>query len=150
MGLGQGPQTDTDRNLLVSAILRAGSAILGVVGIDQTTPGTTNGVSINNVAACRLVKSATTCELVTCTVAATDYAAAGAMPAGTKYVVVSCASLCTVAMGAATVAATNGVDVGAGMPTTFPVTVTGTTVDDTVHVQSATAGALVKLTYMKD
>jgi hypothetical protein len=30
-----------------SAVLGAGSAIVGKVGIDQTTPGTTNGVQVN-------------------------------------------------------------------------------------------------------
>ena len=107
------------------------------------------GVGIAAVTACRLAKAGTVCESVTCTLAATDYSGAGAMPAGTKYVVVSCASLCTVAMGAAT-SATNGVDVAAGSPTTFPATVTGTGADDTVHVQSGSAGAVVKLTYMRD
>ncbi len=34
-------------NTVVNAALPAGSAIIGKVGIDQTTPGTTNGVQVN-------------------------------------------------------------------------------------------------------
>lgn len=34
-------------NVVVNAALPAGSAIIGKVGIDQTTPGTTNGVQVN-------------------------------------------------------------------------------------------------------
>ena len=146
------PGTTNKVSIGTDGVLASGSSIIGKVGIDQTTPGTTNGVSVNNVVACRLSKGGTVCELVTCTAADTDYAGAGAMPAGTKYVVVSCAALCTVAMGAAT-STTNGVDVVAGMPTTFPATVTGTTADDTVHVRTAAgtgASTLVKLSYMKD
>jgi hypothetical protein len=37
----------TAGSFLVTATLSAGSAIIGKVGIDQTTPGTTNGVQIN-------------------------------------------------------------------------------------------------------
>jgi hypothetical protein len=68
MSAGQGPITDDDRNLLVSAILRAGAAILGVVGIDQTTPGTTNGV-VQNVSAITLAHTAVTVGNVTPVVA---------------------------------------------------------------------------------
>lgn len=35
-------------DLKTAIILAAGSAIIGKVGIDQTTPGTTNGVQVNN------------------------------------------------------------------------------------------------------
>jgi hypothetical protein len=105
--------------------------------------------SIGNVGACKLVKSGTVAEEVTCTAASTDYPMASAMVAGTKYLVVYCASACIVAMGAAT-SATVGVYVGAGQPTVFPVTVTGTAADDKAHVQSATAGAVVRFTRMAD
>ncbi len=42
-------QVDASKNLktVVNAALPAGTNILGKVGIDQTTPGTTNGVQIN-------------------------------------------------------------------------------------------------------
>jgi hypothetical protein len=105
--------------------------------------------AVQAVSACALTKGGTPAEQVTCTNASTDYAASAAMPAGTKYVIVYCASACIVAMGEAT-AANKGVYVGAGMPTAFPVTVTGTADDDKPHVQSATAGAVVRLTYMRD
>ena len=71
------------------------------------------------------------------------------MPAGAKYVMVYCQSACIVAMGEAT-SATVGVYVGACIPTAFPVTVTGTTANDKPHVQSPTAGAVVRFTYMRD
>lgn len=105
--------------------------------------------SIGNVAACQLVKSGTASEQVTCTAANTDYAASAAMPAGTKYVVIYSASACIAAMGEAT-STTKGVSVAAGLPTVFPVTVTGSDADDTLHAQSATAGAVVRFTYMQD
>lgn len=37
---------DLSRQLLASAVLRAGSAVIGKVGIDQTAPGVTNAVSL--------------------------------------------------------------------------------------------------------
>jgi methyl coenzyme M reductase subunit C len=98
---------------------------------------------------CKLTKGGTVAEDVTCTVAGTDYPMAAAMAAGTKYLVVYCAAACKVSMGAAT-SATNGVYVGAGLPTVFPVAVTGTAADDKAHVQSATAGAVVTFTSMAD
>jgi hypothetical protein len=104
---------------------------------------------ISSVAACKLTKGGAVCEEVTCTAASTDYPMASAMAAGTKYLVVYCASSCIVAMGAAT-SATVGVYVGAGIPTVFPVTVTGTAADDKAHVQSAAAGAVVRFTQMAD
>ena len=36
------------RDIVANIVLAAGSAIIGKVGIDQTTPGTTNGVQVNN------------------------------------------------------------------------------------------------------
>ncbi len=70
------------------------------------------------------------------------------MPAGTRYVVVQCASACVVAMGEAT-SATVGVGVSAGVfAERFPVLPTGVTADDKVHVQSPTGGAVVRLAYM--
>jgi len=105
--------------------------------------------SIANVAACKLTKGGTPSVQVTCTVASTDYPTVAAMPAGTKYLVVYCASACIVSMGEVT-SATVGVYVGAGQPTVFPVTVTGTVADDKAHVQSATAEAVVRFTSMAD
>lgn len=105
--------------------------------------------SIANVTACKLVKSGTVAEQVTCTNANTDYPMANAIVAGTKYLVVYCASACIVAMGEAT-SSTIGVYVGAGQPTVFPVTITGTAADDKAHVQSATPGAVVRFTSMAD
>ena len=104
--------------------------------------------SIGGVTAAKLAKGASVAEKVTCAVADTDNAAAGPIPAGTHYVEVYCASACLVAIGEATVAATLGRAVPGGMPATFPVVRTGTAADDTVHVQSAAAGAVVRLNYV--
>lgn len=104
---------------------------------------------MGGVTATKLTKLGTVSEQVTCTSANTDYPMVNAMVAGTKYLVVHCASACIVSMGEAT-SATVGVGVGAGIPTTFPVTVTGTAADDKAHVQSATAGAVVRFTSMAD
>ena len=102
-----------------------------------------------NVSACALKRLGTVAEKVTCTSANTDYAMASAMASGTKYLVVYCASAILVSMGEAT-SATCGVFVGAGIPTTFPATVTGTTAYDKAHVQCETAGAIVRFTSMAD
>jgi hypothetical protein len=107
--------------------LLAGSNIVGKVGVDQTTPGTTNAValkgstdggttwvpvktdasgdqftSIMNVSADKLQYNGVPSEDVTCTVAGQDYATVGAVPAGTKYVKVYCPNACIVAMGQVT------------------------------------------------
>ena len=104
---------------------------------------------LESIAVARLTKGGTVAESVTLTLANTDYGATTAMVVGTKYLTVYCPSACIVAMGAAT-SSTNGVYVGAGMPTTFPVTVTGTPADDKPHAQSATAGAIITYTWMAD
>ena len=106
-------------------------------------------LNIKNISYCVLRKNATVAQDVTCTSANTDYAATNALSVGTRYVVIYCASVCKVAMGAAT-SSTNGVYVGAGIPTIFPVYVTGITADDTIHVQSPVAGAVVTITQMAD
>ncbi len=106
-------------------------------------------VTLGSMAACALVKGATVAENVTCTLADTDYAMASAMAAGTKYLVIYSSAALKVAMGAAT-SATNGVWVAAGVPTIFPVRVTGTAADDKCHVQSPSAGAVATFTSMAD
>jgi hypothetical protein len=103
-------------------------------------------VNIRNVSACRLVKGSSVGEQITCTLANTDYAAGGAMPAGTAYISVYAANDVLVAVGAVT-STTNGFRQGAGQQVVYSTYVTGTTADDTVHVQSATAGAVVTVTY---
>ena len=141
---------DGSGHLQVDILSASGSnQVIGKVGIDQTTPGTTNGVQINAISACKLTKGGLPGENVTCTGANTDYPAAAAMPAATKYVTIYSVNACLVSMGEAT-SSTVGVYVGAGVPVTFPVTVTGTEADDKPHAQSATAGAVVRFTYMKD
>lgn len=138
-GTGQG------WTVIVTPYMASGQATIaqGAAGV------TAWPVTINAVTAAKLTKLGTPAEQVTCTLASTDYAAVGAMPAGTKYVVVCSAATFIVAMGEAT-SATVGVFVGPNSPTMFPVTVTGVAADDTPHCQSATAGAVVRFTYMKD
>lgn len=111
--------------------------------------GSDGGLSMGGVSACKLTKGGTVAEKVTCTVAGTDYPAATAMPAGTKYVIVSCDVACEVAMGAA-VTDTNCLPIPPSSSLPWPVTVTGTTADDKPHVRCATAGKIVTFTYMAD
>jgi len=105
-------------------------------------------IDIEMVLAAKLNKDNTVSELVTCTPADTDVAAAAPMPEGTKYVSVYCASAYVVAMGEPT-STTIGIGLGAGQATTFPVDRTGVAAHDTPHVQSPTDGAVVRITYHK-
>jgi hypothetical protein len=96
-----------------------------------------------------LLKGRSAHEAVTCTNANTDYPASGAMPAGTTYVTVYCSAECAVAMGEAT---TNGIGYwqGAGASITYPTKASGVGADDTAHVRSTSAAAVVHLTYGRD
>lgn len=132
----------------------------GTSGIYTETDEVSSGVhrqviQLGGVNACRLKKLGTTSRVVVCTAVNTDYASATALASTTKYLTVYCSSPCIVALGEATTysvtaATVTGVYVGAGIPTTFPVTYTGVTADDTPHVQSTVAGAIVRLTQMSD
>ena len=106
-------------------------------------------LKIAGVSACRLVPGGTISQNITCTVSNTDYTITTALNAATKYVVVYCTYACIVAMGAAT-SSTNGVAVAAGIPSVFPVTYTGVSTTDRLHVQSGNAGAVVRVTEMHD
>lgn len=106
------------------------------------------GVSVRDVKACRLVRGGTVTQSITCISANTDYAITTALAGGSKYLVLYCASPFVAAMGAAT-STTVGVHLAAGT-WTFPVTYTGVAADDRLHVQSATAGAVVWATEMAD
>lgn len=119
-----------------------------VIATPYWSPGP-GSMGIANVGACKLTKGDTVAEEVTLTNANTNYVATTAMPAFAKYVVVYCTYACIVAMGEAT-SSTVGVYVGAGQPTVFPVTRTGIAADDKPHAQSATAGAVVRFTWMAD
>lgn len=102
--------------------------------------------TIGSITAGKLVKGGTVSEIITCTDAATDYAAAAAMPAGTTILAVYADNGAVIAMGEAT-SVTVGSGIGAGL-TLIPVIVTGTAADDKVHARSATAGTLVRCTYL--
>ena len=121
---------------------------MGFQGLNLSNPGVSNVVVIGGSGVNTLTKGGTASVSTTLTSANTDYAAAAPMPAGTKYVVVYCLSDVKVAMGEAT-SATVGVWVKGGSPYTFPVTVTGVSADDTLHFQSASAGAIAQVTYLK-
>ena len=121
---------------------------MGFQGLNLSDPGKSNVVVIGGSGVNPLTKGGPASVSTTLTSANTDYAAAAAIPAGTKYVVVYCLSACKVAIGEAT-SATVGVWIPAAVPTTFPVTVTGVAADDTLHFQSASAGAIAQVTYLK-
>lgn len=106
-------------------------------------------IDLGGIGACKLVKGGTVAQSVTCTDADTDYTITTELAAGTTYLVVYCQYPCIVAMGEAT-SATVGVCVGAGIPTVFAVKRAGVAADDKVHVQSDTAGAVVRFTEMAD
>ncbi|MHB1132991.1 MAG: hypothetical protein ACYC4L_11440 [Chloroflexota bacterium] len=133
----------------VTPYMAPGQAIVTATANQGAAGAAAWPVAVSAVTAAKLTKGGTPAEEVTCTLASTDYPAAAAMPAGTKYVVVCAVAAFIVAMGEET-SATIGVFVGPNSPTMFPVTVTGTAADDTPHCQSATAGAVVRFTYMKD
>ena len=130
--------------------------------------------SMTNVSACKLQHGVVNADEVTCTNASQDYASANAIPAGTKYVTVYCPNACIVAVGEITKSASSGarlfdpvifdplifdsggtegavgVYVGAGQPTTFPLAAADVTAAYKMHCQSATAGSVVRFTYMTD
>jgi hypothetical protein len=93
-----------------------------------------------------ITKGGTVSETVTCTDANTDYAAGDALPENTKLVSVTASAAALIAIGEAT-SATVGMGINAGT-TVISVSRTGTAEDDTIHAQSATAGATIRLTYL--
>ncbi len=119
------------------------------VDIDQTSPGVTNGVMVNGVGACKLVKGGTPAADPTLASAGTDYPLGSPMPVGAKYVTVYSLYDVKVAMGEVT-DATHGVWVAGGLPTTCAVTYSDSSEDVTPHFQSAVAGAVVTCTWMHD
>lgn len=84
-------------------------------------------------------------EAITNTLANTDYEGA-AVPGWARYINVFCASAFIVAYGEAT-SSTNGCYVQANVDRTFPIP-QGKAL--TVHTQSASAGAVVHVTYLTD
>ena len=105
-------------------------------------------MKLAGVGACKLKYQGVVRTSISLGVTGTDYAAAANVPAGTKYVTVYCTSACQVAIGEAT-SATCGVDVGAGMPTTFPLLAADVTTGRAIHARGA-AGTVVYLTYQGD
>lgn len=127
--------------------LVAGTALAGKFGIDQTTPGTTNGVVVNGITAAKLQQSLQSRTSITCTLADTDYAAGAVIPAGTKYIEVYCAADFVLAVDTATTASV-GKRIIANTQVVIPVSFGGG--DSTLHAQSPTAGAVVYINYAKD
>ena len=132
---------------VVTADLASGSNIVGKVGIDQTTPGATNGVNVNAVSAGQLAYQGLPRVSATCTLAGTDYAFGANIPAGTVAVILYCAAHFQVAVGEATSAAV-GADMPGGMPESWPVKAADVAAGKALHVQSDTAGAVVYATYL--
>jgi hypothetical protein len=103
------------------------------------------------ISACALKKTKTVSQNITIGTPNADHTIPNALQSWTKYVTVYCASPFIIAMGESTIGPPiAGVYVGPGMPTSFPVTYTGVANDDKVHVQCATAGAIVRVTEMVD
>jgi hypothetical protein len=102
---------------------------------------------ICGVTAASLKKGFSLSESVTLTDADTDYPVSAAAPAWARCAWVYCSNAFIIAMGAAT-SATNGGYVAAALPTYIPIQPTGTAADDKLHMQSATAASVVRVTYL--
>lgn len=112
-----------------------------------TVSTTLGGVTIAAVTAAKLQLALQSRTTITCTNADTDYAAAAAIPEGTKYLVVWAAAAFIVAVDTATSAST-GIAVPANTVQTIPVSFGGG--DSKVHAQSPSAGTVVNVGYLKD
>lgn len=99
---------------------------------------------ISSVGVCPLTKGGAVSELVTCTAAGTDYAATGTIPTGTRYVEIGCDSSCVVAIGEATSTTLGRFAPSGGA--VFPVLAAAA--GQHIDVQSATAGAIVRIAYL--
>lgn len=112
-----------------------------------TVSTTLGGVTISAVTAAKLQQALQSRTSITCTNAGTDYAAAAAIPAGTKYLVVWAQNAFIVAVDEAT-SASAGIAVPGNTVQTIPVSFGSG--DSKVHAQSATAGTVVNVGYLKD
>jgi hypothetical protein len=97
----------------------------------------------------KLQKGLAPMTTITCTAASTDYHAAAPVPAWATYVCVNCVSACRVAIGEAT-SATNGLNISAGAAPILALNLDNVAAGMTIHAQSASAGAVVNLTYLSD
>jgi hypothetical protein len=103
--------------------------------------------TIAAITAAKLAKGKQSRTTITCTLADTDYAATNPIPAGTKYIALYCASDFRVAVDEATAAGV-GPTVAGGQGVVWAVEFGAVGGDSKVHVQSATAGAVVEVVYL--
>ncbi len=99
----------------------------------------------------KLRRGGSPAEIVTCTNANQDYPASGKIPVGTRYVNVYSSAVVIIALGEAT-STTVGRGIAAGSCLTIPVPrnffESETDAQKTIHVQSPTATATVRLCYL--
>ncbi len=93
------------------------------------------------------IQATVTRTSITCTAANTDYAAGAVIPAGTRYLRITCASDCIVTVDQAT-DASHGIYVPAGQVEEKPVLFGVGSGDSKVHTQSPAAGAVVNVSYL--
>lgn len=135
------------KSLLTGIVLAAGSAIIGKVGIDQTTPGNTNGVNVNAVSAGTYSKNGLGSVCVTCTNADTDYVCGADIPSDAKLMIAgSQSAACVVAVGEATSSTVGGMVPPGG--SLIPLKAADVAAGMRLHCQSATAGAICRFTYL--
>jgi hypothetical protein len=103
--------------------------------------------TIGAITAAKLAKGRQARTTITCTLADTDYAATNPIPGGTKYLSLYCASDFRVAVDEATAAGV-GPTVAGGQGVVWAVEFGAVGGDSKVHVQSATAGAVVEVVYL--
>lgn len=103
-------------------------------------------MSIGAVALAPLVKGNAPLTTITCTTANQDFAAATNFPTGSKYMTLKSTYDFSVAMGEATTTSI-GYPIDGGVTTMLSIVESTSTVDNVVHVQSATTGAVVNVVF---
>lgn len=120
-------------------------AVLVTDGTNILIPSADGGMGLSTITAAS-IRATVTRTSITCTNANTDYAAAAVIPAGTKYMRITCASDCIVTVDQVT-DATHGIYVPAGTVEERPVVFGVGAGDSKVHAQSPTAGAVPQISY---
>lgn len=109
-----------------------------IADVEEVAADSTAKLSLGNV----------THETITCAAAGTDYAGAGAIPAGCRYVEFIAVNVALAQVDEVT-SATAGAYLPAGHLVRRPVRLNATG-DGKVHVQSPTAGTVVYVSYLMD
>lgn len=104
-------------------------------------------ISLGDVSSCALAQGATALASLTLTNAATNYAFAANIPAGTRYVELYCAAACQVSLGEAT-STSVGRMIPAGLPVILRLDDDDVAAGKKLNARSATAAAVLHATYL--